>query len=168
MEKSMTLSAPWVKFYKEIVELFKDDPGVKIKYNSDDYVIDLYVEGQLKADALTELLPATKEFGNITVTINVIPADVDKADKTQLFKAAFEGNPVVSAIETIAAPFGDLTYVVFENRVVQFFNDDLSDINGNCSTLYQEIAREVFPEQPNIYFCTEADDELATINVSVE
>lgn len=43
---------------------------------------------------------------------------------------------------------------MFKNKVVQYFNDDLSDANGVCSTLYQEIAKRIFGENPMIYFCT--------------
>ena len=37
---------------------------------------------------------------------------------------------------------------------MQYFNDDISDINGNCSTLAEDIARDIFVgELPN--FCTD-------------
>lgn len=51
----------------------------------------------------------------------------------------------------------DLTYVVFEAKVVQFFNDDIGDINGIKSTLYEDIAEEVFEKKEGIYFCTNKD-----------
>lgn len=46
------------------------------------------------------------------------------------------------------------------NKVVQYFNDDLGDAHGVCSTLYQEIAKDVFGEHEGIFFCTNlpADD----------
>ena len=34
--------------------------------------------------------------------------------------------------------------VCFKPQVVQFFDDDISDFNGNWSGLAQDIAREVF------------------------
>ena len=34
-------------------------------------------------------------------------------------------------------------------------NDDLSDAHGICSTLYQDLAKEVFGESEGIFFCTE-------------
>ena len=36
--------------------------------------------------------------------------------------------------------FVDITYVIFKNCVVQFFNDNLNDAHGLISTLYQNIA----------------------------
>jgi hypothetical protein len=50
---------------------------------------------------------------------------------------------------------------VFEKKVVQFFNDQLDDINGNKSTLYQDIAKDVFEKHEGVYFCTAADGKLS-------
>jgi len=46
-------------------------------------------------------------------------------------------------------------YVVFRNEVVQFFNDEMGDPNGLKSTLYQDIAKDVFADKDGIFFCTE-------------
>lgn len=178
----MKLSPPWTKFYKELEALFKDDPGIKMSFaeledvenacgvlkEQPRYKIELYVEGANKAEALSELLPTEKQFGNVTVYIDVIPANLNKEDIVQLYRAAFEGNPAFSyaeAVTGISAP--NFNYIVFEPEVVQFFNDDLGDINGYCSTLYQEIAKDVFVERPGVYFCTDLNDDVANIEVSV-
>lgn len=168
----MKLSPPWTKFYKELEALFKDDPGIKMTFkeaeNGSGYKIKLYVEGANKAEALSELLPKLKQFGNVTVSIEVIPANLNKEDIIQLYRAAFEGNPAFSyaeAVTGISVP--NFNYIVFEPEVVQFFNDDLGDINGYCSTLYQEIAKDVFVERPGVHFCTDLNDNVANIEVSV-
>ena len=64
----------------------------------------------------------------------------------------------VEQIDTII--MGKITYVVFVNEVVQYFNDNLYDINGVCSTLYQEIAKEVFKESNSVHFCTDVADKI--------
>ena len=50
-----------------------------------------------------------------------------------------------------------LTYVVFKNCVVQFFNDNLNDYHGMLSTLYETIADEVLtgPAVTDVYFNTD-------------
>ena len=35
----------------------------------------------------------------------------------------------------------------------------MHDINGNCSTLYQEIAKDVFGEDEGICFCTDTEEK---------
>lgn len=157
---NLNLSAPWVEFYQEIKALFGDDPAIRIDYNKDEKVISLRVEGQDKAEALEALLPKEKTFGNVTVKLLVIPANLLQTSRLSLFQAAFEGNPAFSyakEVEPSVAAFG-ASYVVFKKKVVQFFNDDLSDVYGVKSTLYEEIARDVFGPDAGVFFCTDRED----------
>lgn len=153
-EKRMKLSAPWITYYKKIEALFGKDPEIKVIFDDETVTIRLFVDNEKKAEALTSLLPAVKVFGNVTVKIMVIPADKIGAD-INLFEAAFKGNPIFEGCVTGSDPVtSSFNYVVFKKEVVQFFNDDLSDVNGNCSTLYQELAKEIFGEKSGIYYCT--------------
>jgi hypothetical protein len=52
--------------------------------------------------------------------------------------------------------------VVFVPKVVQYYTDNLGDINGFRTTLYQELAKELFGESEltrGVYFCTDIIDE---------
>lgn len=157
MAENVKLSAPWITFYNEIKALFKEDPAVKAELDEDARAIKLYVDGEEKADALTQLLPAEKTFGNITVKVKVIPANKVNASKISIFQKAFEGNPALSFVQAGTDGLFDLNYVVFKKEVVQFWNDDLGDLNGLVSTLYEDIARDVFGDVDGIYFCTDKD-----------
>lgn len=151
----MKLSSPWVNFYNEINALFGNDPEISVRFDEEGPKIDLYVDNARKADALTRLLPTEKDFGNVKLTINVIPADAEQT-KLDLIQEAFYNNPALSYVWQAATPFGEFDYVVFKNEVVQYYNDNIRDINGNKSTLYEDIARDVFGEDANLCFCTEA------------
>lgn len=153
----MKLSAPWVNFYNEIKALFEQDPEIKISFDEETPEVKLFVENNRKADALTQLLPAEKEFGNVTLKVTVVPAN-EELSKLDLISEAFFGNPALSYVWKAVTPLGEFDYAVFENKVVQYFNDDMRDINGNRSTLYQELAKDVFGEEANLCFCTEAVD----------
>jgi len=52
--------------------------------------------------------------------------------------------------------------VVFKNCVVQFFNDNLNDAHGVISTLYQNIAAEIFEDAnlPGVHYCTDVERKL--------
>ena len=52
-----------------------------------------------------------------------------------------------------------MTYVVFKNCVVQFFNDNLNDCHGLISTLYQDIAAEIFEDANlnGVYYNTDVE-----------
>jgi hypothetical protein len=158
MSARIKISPPWVAFYHEIEALFGEDPEVKVGYDERSVVIKLYVDNPEKAHALTRLLPAEKTFGNIVVGIQVIPVNGPVTSTAGLFRQAFEGNPAFSYVGAAAGPFADqLEYVVFRNEVVQFYNDDIGDINGMETTLYQEIAKDVFEDISGIFFCTDLE-----------
>ena len=62
--------------------------------------------------------------------------------------------------------FVDITYVIFKNCVVQFFNDNLNDAHGVISTLYQDIAAELFADylersKRGVHFNTDVEDGVA-------
>lgn len=159
MEK-VKLSSPWVTFVHEVEALFKDDLEIKIKYDEESYNLKLFVDNTDKATALSKLLPDKKEFGNVTLIIDVIPADTDNLPIEELFNKAFCGNPVLSFTQSFDSPFGEVSYAVFQKKVVQFFNDQLDDINGNKSMLYQDIARDVLGDH-GIFYCTDASGSLS-------
>ena len=149
------LSAPWETLQHMITKLFEYDPEVEVEYVESTYTINIYVDNLRKADALRRLLPTYKEYGNITVAINVIPVD-EKDSNTILFQRAFEGNKAVACFYTGCGPTKNITYISFQPIVVQFFNDQMDDINGLKSILYADIAKEVFGSPNSIFFCTEA------------
>ena len=158
------LSPPWITFVNEIKALFADDMEVKVMYDDNNYIVKLFVDNADKADALTKLMPEQKVFGNITIHIEVIPSNTDDLTKEQLFDKAFRGNPAMDMCVAVDTPFGDITYVVFKKKVVQFYNDQLDDINGNKSMLFQDIARDIFNTEESdghVFFCTNAEGKLS-------
>ena len=156
------LSPPWNTFVRELEQLFKYDSEVHVVYDEDEQEVKLYVDTAGKAQALELLLPKTKEFGNVTLFITVVPANGTIPIKTDnLFQTAFKGNGAFSFVKIVHGVFSnDLIYVVFKNKVVQYFNDDLGDIYGQKSTLYQEIAKNIFAEMEGVCFCTDVEDPV--------
>ena len=161
----LNLSAPWHIFYNEMTKLFEKDKEVKLEFDDDNYEIKLYVDGVDKADALTRLLPEEKKFGNVTVKITVIPANKEEMTYEDLYRTAFKNNPVVSYI-TRGSEYvtSNETYVVFVDDVVQYYNDDIGDVNRIKSTLYQDIASNIFDNKTGIHYCTELTDPFVVPN----
>ena len=164
------LSAPWVIFYREIAAMFKYDPQVHVIYDEAENHVKLYVDETEKALALSAMLPSSKVFGSVELRISVIPENYNSCLNTgtlsnqELFETAFEDNAAFSFAKTIPGIFSNnLTYVVFRNRVVQYFSDDLGDIYGQCSTLYQEIAKHIFGERDGVFFCTDVEQPVVCI-----
>ena len=159
-EFKLGLSAPWTIYYRQVQALFNEDEDINVVFDERDFAIKLYVENQEKADVLADLLPNKQVFGNVVLAIKVIPAneelnEVNAIDDIQKFKILFEGNDAVSYTEQIQVQTNPMFFIVFKKEVVQFFTDNLSDIHGLCSTLYQNLAEEIFEHHDGVYFCTD-------------
>lgn len=162
----MKISPPWVTYVNELMALFGEDPEINIKYENELPRVKLYVSNWKKATALGLLLKRGVEFGNIYLYVEVIPPNTERVklencnDYKLLFEEGFKGNPAFSFIYQVEGIFSNkIIYVVFKNKVIQFFNDNLNDVYGNISTLYQEIAKDVF-DIKGICYCTDAPKEI--------
>lgn len=154
----LKLSPPWSIFYDEVRTMFLPDSEVKVIMDEDNYTISVFVNNPKKSAAIAQILQQEKKFGRITLKVMVPPPDgadeVTFENDVEVYRAAFENNPRLSYVQPKTSIFDTSFYVVFKNEVVQYFNDDISDINGFCSTLSENIARDIFiGDQPN--FCTD-------------
>lgn len=153
------LSPPWMGYFHKLEALFAKDPEVDVLFMDDDDEICIQVAGNArKMEALAELLPEKVDFGGRTIDINVELIDLPDASKTteSLFRDAFSGNEAVTRIVNVEGVFTNpLLYVEFEKDVVQFFNDNLSDLHGNTTLLMQEIAMDIFRNRSGVCFCTD-------------
>lgn len=157
MDKIKMVS-PWVEYYRKVEAFFEHDPSVTVVFDDEAKNLKLLVKGAAKADALSQLLPTEVTFGNVVMTISVIPAN-DKQSKVDLFRDALSGNEALVTIADITGVFANpISYVIFEKEVVQYWNDDLGDAHGIRSTLYQDLAKEIFGEDnEGVFFCTDVD-----------
>ena len=157
----LKLQAPWVTYYEELSLFFDEDPDVHVIFDEAENTVNMYVQEPEKAEALTRLIPAEKNFGNVTLYINIIPVNQNKNDALADITEAFKGNPIVNSIQTIEGIFANkITYVIFKREVVQYWNDDLGDAFGNCTTLWQDVAKRLFEPVSGIYFCTDEKDVI--------
>ena len=153
--------SPWVIFCKKVTELFKQDPDVRVEVSDDNQSIKLYVDKTEKADALSKILPSSKSFGNVSVSISVIPSN-EGDYKAKYFKTAFDGNGAFSHLTTVdhipdMYISNPISYCVFKKEVVQYGADDLSSESGVRSTLYQDIASDIFGDVEGVFFCTDVN-----------
>lgn len=162
------LMPPWTEYINKLQALFDGDPEIAFNndYDSSSPSVVIATYNPDKAAALMQLLPEEKVFGNNTLKIGI---DCDKisnrafTNPKELFETVFYKNPALAyVVNTDGYWFIPLTYVVFANRVVQFYNDNLNDPHGVVSTLYQEIAKEVFADARfnfSVAYCTALEDE---------
>lgn len=163
----LKISPPWVTYMNKLQALFDGDPQLAFNIDYENMTVALAGNNGEKNAALQRLLPTEKKFGNITLKIIIDGPIANIAFHTQkdLFDTAFAGNPAYAYSVSPADEgywFFSMTYVVFKNHVVQFFNDNLNDCHGLISTLYQDIAAEIFEdaELSNVYYNTDIENKL--------
>lgn len=154
----ISLSSPWVVYYRKVEALFSKDEEVNVIFDEDHQELKLYVDSVFKANALSSLFPENMEFGTYLLHIIVIPPNGHECNKDFVIEDAFIGNDALAYIRTIQVGTNPMTFVVFAKEVVQYFTDDLGDIHGIHSTLYQDIAKELFGDLDGIYFCTDVNE----------
>ena len=159
----LKLSPPWITYINKLEALFDGDPQLAFNIDYENMIVALAGNNGDKNTALRQLLPCSKQFGNITLAIEI---DGPMSNRTfvnqkELFDTAFSGNPAYAYSVTPGNDvwFFNMTYVVFKNCVVQFFNDNLNDCHGLISTLYQDIAAEIFEDAHlnSVYYNTDVE-----------
>ena len=153
----MKLSPPWITYCHKVQALFEKDDSVTVDFDENNCLLNIIVkENTEKGEAIQKLLPSEVVFGNNIMKINVITIKEEIPMPTaQIFTNAFKNNPVVEDIISASDILrDDQIYIMFQNKVVQFFNDNISDYNGVCSTLYQDIAEDVFRDFADVHYCT--------------
>ena len=154
---NFNISAPWVIYCREIESLFKEDPDISVFCDEFAKKVTICVQNSGKADAIRKLLPEEKRFGSVTLKI-CVESSCKEESRLDIFKKAFEGNPIYNGVITIGgedSPMPKINYVVFNREVVQYFADNFHDPNGLVTTIYQDIANDVFGESAGVYFCTD-------------
>lgn len=164
----LNLVAPWIDFYRKVEAMFKNDPEVTVIFDQDNYKLQVYVDDEDKAKAIEYLLVEEEYFGDTHVVVEVIPANDYKPLRSinfsnlnlvDIFNNTFSFNKAFVETEELRLGGFHRVYVVFKKEVVQYFNDSLGDVNGLCSTLYQEIAKDVFKDFDDVSYCTAASED---------
>ena len=165
----LKVSPPWITYINKIQAMFDGDPQIacNVNWSSENPEIIIACNNGDKVAAIQKLLPEQVWFGNVLLTIGFDGPVSNRAFTTpkELFDTAFSGNPAYSCT---VAPVEDgywyvnFVYVIFKNCVVQFFNDNLNDAHGLISTLYQDIAVELFADADfngrSVFYCTDVED----------
>ena len=152
------LSAPWETYTRKLRALFSTDDEIEVLDVDSDYRLVIIAKNHRKFDALCQLLPPTKTFGNVTISICIEDQDENEnANYSQLIEDLFKDNTHFKEVKKVIDATGtEHDFVMFYPEVLQFFNDNMFDYNGFWSGLAQDIARDVFDEAASngVHFCT--------------
>ena len=166
----LKLSAPWTTLFRQYQAFFQKDKEVHVAFDERKPAIKVFVDNGEKADALNHVLPESKTFGNVTVSIQVIPANGEKCSCDEwacdgdAILAALKGNKAFVGFENVKGDFSfNGIFIMFAKEVVQYFNDNLGDYHGAVSTLYQDLADEIFESRDGVFFNTDLGKDAGSL-----
>lgn len=156
------LSPPWYTLWNEIKASVGNDPDVKVSplvTSSNPFVVPITVGNSDRAVALASIMAPAHQFGNITVVIQVKdgggnpvkPITPGSPDQLAAFvKTALGGNAWFKDVVTQPLfPGGSpVVFTVFAKAVIQFPNDDLSDLYHNYNNVVGFVFRDVLNPAP--------------------
>lgn len=169
-EPRLKILPPWSVYIKKLEALFDGDPQIafNVDWSGEHPSVTLVTNNPDKAAALLVLLPNEKKFGDVSLIIAVDCETISNLafeHPKDLFETAFHGNPAFAyAVTPEDYWYVPFTYVVFKNCCVQINADNLRDPHGLISTLYQDIAAEIFADMnyPGdwISYCTDIEKNI--------
>lgn len=171
----INLVAPWDEYYHKMMAFFKEDSDVTVLYDGQEdgtKYIKVLVDNPEKATALETLLNKEKDFGGVKLIVTVAPANdipqhmarlmsqwEEDSKYYSLYRSALIGNANFATVQEIKGLLGfDATFVVFKKKVIQYYNDNIGDLNGVKSTLAEYIARDIFIPNSGVFFNTDIKD----------
>ncbi|MFD2682507.1 hypothetical protein [Bacillus seohaeanensis] len=151
------LSPPQFTYFNEVKHSVGNDPFVTVLNiielpHDAGYLIPVLVRNQEKAQALATIMESQKTFGNIVVyvvviydgqVVNPLTDTFTPQEMKKLVETALKTNRyfIFAAVERFS-PGTESVYPVFSKSIIQFFNDDLSDLYNN----FNEVAASVFSD----------------------
>lgn len=156
MFRKISLNAPWVDHYKKVYQLLSPDPELTVSKDLKEVTEGCYnfyiisANGE-KLDALRKVLRTNITFNTVILRMTFIHTDIGELEANdgpvipteEDWEKAFTGNPLFCRIVKAGKGLFDMGYAVFAHEIIDYFSDDLSDINGYSHLLPATIVKEV-------------------------
>ncbi|MDA1770832.1 hypothetical protein PDJ95_05405 [Bacillus cereus] len=164
------LSPPWITYFNKLVNSIGADPTVTVGPLipvGGNFIILVHALSNEKAIALATLLKSFVEFGNVSVTVivtnnenqivNPVPCPLDAFEIAHLFLVALENNPYFDQV-VVQPQFpggSNVVFPVFKAEVIQFFNDDISNLcqtfTGVAANVFHDVMQDEICDTPILF-----------------
>ncbi|SDW75249.1 hypothetical protein SAMN05444487_1069 [Marininema mesophilum] len=154
------LSPPQFTYLSKLKFTVGRDPNVQVgdlkSVDGNTLRITIRVNGRQRARALATILTANKSIGNIIIQVRIvnqgttvcpIRRSLSPSAISDLYKVGLSTNDLfLFSVARGIVPGGSVAiFPVFRARIVQFFNDDLSDLfrnfNGVAAFVFRDVCR---------------------------
>ena len=170
---TVTMSPPWFTFANEIKYTYGLSKYINVNdlvQNGGNYDLNIYVCVDWIATALRAILPQNQDFGGILVNIIIFDSQgvivpisntvYTPQTLAETFCNALYSNPLfVGTVLPLAVPpiVGNVV-IIIKPYVIQFYNDDISDLcsnfNGVASQVFTQVTNLEYPTNLTISFST--------------
>lgn len=178
------LSAPWYTFANQIKYTYGLSPFITVNNLApvgDNYDLIINVCYDDVALALRQILPSFVSFGGVIVYINIFNSEnqivpIENAVYTpetlaKLLCTALIGNPLFEGTiltngilpPIVSGTVGDVVVVIAKD-IVQFYNDDISDLCSN----YNAVAADVFEQITTLSYLENLKISFSTCDPNCE
>ena len=166
-KEKVKLTSPLITYYRKLKAVFSEDPEVRIIFDADNCINNIFVDNPDKADAIATILPKSVKFGTLSVRNTVIPSNKAVTPvEGDVFERAFAGNSALHLVKTIRSEFmsNPMTFVQFTyGKQVQYFNDNAGSLDGITTALYEDLARDLF-EVDGHFYSTQKGPTVVNLN----
>lgn len=159
-QENLKFSAPWEIYCRKVQALFSKDPEIAVSditQRGGTRIMRIQTCNMDKYNALMQVFPTVKYFGDAALQIDIpTPEGKFERDLFDTMQDLFDGNEAVDKVCVSLDPFGnEQIYVMFKPEIMQFFNDNIRDYNGICTTVAENLARDVLEKDAEqVNFCT--------------
>jgi len=158
-----TLSPPWYTYWNKIKSTVGASPSIKVSdlepTSPANYKVTIRSDNGGEANALAQILASSATFGNISLSVVVINPEQIIINPTSpeivinLFNTAFRSNPlyVEAKSKPLLAGSTEIVFPIFAEKVVQFFNDDLTDYYSNANLVAADAFKAVLQSHVGVF-----------------
>ena len=160
MNKKLKLSPPWDGHMNMLASFFKGDDRVRVGGGTNNRVGTIEVFDTKMYAALEQVLRKRLRFGNVTLTINLVPANGMKKPKGEMtdlaaLKYVLSKNPAFAKFITRKTELGASVYCLFRPVVLMWYNDNLCSPWKQSASVYELEAQTVFKDEIGVSYATE-------------
>lgn len=145
-------SFPASNYVQRFSAFFQHDREIRINYDVDNHILDMYCAFPEKAEALKLLLPHTISTDGIFIYLNINCDNQETVEAqgklSDIYTLALKNNPIVSHITTKK----DEIKIFFHDEIVSYYD---AANNYMDAALYQDIAKEIFYPSQRVIYCTQ-------------
>ncbi len=156
------LSPPWYTLWNKVKYSIGEDPEVVVgdlQTQSDPFIIPIRVDNRQKAQALASIMNPSYSLGNIHINVEIsdssgkIISPINPTSPEQLsemVQTGLQGNHLF--LKVVTQPLFPnarlIVFPVFKKEVIQFYNDDLSDLYNNFNNVAALVFQNVLKPAP--------------------